>query len=140
MLLGGLARLDGTFWVEVSGDWVHIDVVSAQATLNVPGIAQAVEVTGYLNTDGNFDLTGTIDYAVGTKAEVGAGLFGTMAVRLSNTTGFIGRIDGGAFAVTAGRVEPWGLSDVSPAMLVGSPNETLLDLPKTLRAMTLSDE
>ena len=53
--------------------------------------------------------------------------------------GVVGRIDGGAFAVTAGRVEPWGLSDVSPAMLVGSPNQTLLDLPRTLRAMPLED-
>ena len=43
-------------------------------------------------------------------------------------------IDGGAFAVTAGRVEDWGLADVSQAWLVGSPNQTILDLPKTLRA------
>ena len=64
----------------------------------------------------------------------------TARVPMMSGFGVVGRIDGGAFAVTAGRVEPWGLSDVSPAMLVGSPNETLLDLPKTLRAMTLSDE
>ena len=42
-------------------------------------------------------------------------------------------------AVTAGRVEPWGMSDVSPTMLVGSPNETILDLPKTLQAMQLDE-
>jgi hypothetical protein len=64
----------------------------------------------------------------------------TARVPMVSGFGVVGRIDGGAFAVTAGRVEPWGLRDVSPAMLVGSPNETLLDLPKTLRAMTLSDE
>ena len=49
----------------------------------------------------------------------------------------VGRIDGGAFAVTAGTIEPWGLTNMSPAMLVGSPTESLLDLPKTLRAMPL---
>jgi hypothetical protein len=51
--------------------------------------------------------------------------------------GVVGRIDGGAFAVTAGTIEPWGLTNMSPAMLVGSPTESLLDLPKTLRAMPL---
>jgi hypothetical protein len=58
----------------------------------------------------------------------------TAAVPMKSGFGVVGRIDGGAFAVTAGKVEPWGLSDVSPAMLVGSPNETILDLPRTLRA------
>jgi hypothetical protein len=42
--------------------------------------------------------------------------------------GIVGRIDGGAFAVTRGRVEPWGLADVTPALLVGSPNQSLQDL------------
>jgi len=64
----------------------------------------------------------------------------TARVPMASGFGVVGRIDGGAFAVTAGRVEPWGLSDVSPAMLVGSPNETLLDLPKTLRATQLDDD
>lgn len=64
----------------------------------------------------------------------------TARVPMASGFGVVGRIDGGAFAVTAGRVEPWGLSDVSPAMLVGSPNETLLDLPKTLRAIQLDDD
>jgi len=64
----------------------------------------------------------------------------TARVPMKSGFGVVGRIDGGAFAVTAGRVEPWGLSDVSPAMLVGSPNETILDLPKTLSAMALDDE
>jgi hypothetical protein len=63
----------------------------------------------------------------------------TARVGLRSGFGVVGRIDGGAFAVTAGRVEPWGLSDISPAMLVGSPNESILDLPRTLRAMTLDE-
>src|SRR5262245_1690542 len=63
----------------------------------------------------------------------------TARVPMRSGFGVVGRIDGGAFAVTAGRVEPWGLSDVSPALLVGSPNETLLDLPRTLAQMTLDD-
>jgi hypothetical protein len=64
----------------------------------------------------------------------------TARVPMASGFGVVGRIDGGAFAVTAGRVEPWGLSDVSPAMLVGSPNQTILDLPRTLRAMPLDPE
>ena len=63
----------------------------------------------------------------------------TARVPMRSGFGVVGRIDGGAFAVTAGRVEPWGLSEVSPAMLVGSPNQSLLDLPRTLRAMPLDD-
>ncbi|HWM87780.1 MAG TPA: hypothetical protein VNO33_18125 [Kofleriaceae bacterium] len=46
--------------------------------------------------------------------------------------GVVGRIDGGAFAVTRGRVEPWGLADVMPALLVGAPNQSLNDLPAAL--------
>ena len=42
-------------------------------------------------------------------------------------------------AVTAGTIEPWGLTNMSPAMLVGSPTESLLDLPRTLRAMPLEE-
>lgn len=64
----------------------------------------------------------------------------TARVAMKSGIGVVGRIDGGAFAITAGRVEPWGLSDVSPAMLVGSPNQTLEDLPRTLRSMSLDDE
>ena len=64
----------------------------------------------------------------------------TARVPMQSGFGVVGRIDGGAFAVTAGRVEPWGLADISPAMLLGSPNESILDLPKTLRAMNLDSE
>lgn len=42
--------------------------------------------------------------------------------------GVVGRMTSGGFAVTRGKPEPWGLSDVSPATLVGGPNETLFDL------------
>ena len=61
----------------------------------------------------------------------------TARVPMQSGFGVVGRIDGGAFAVTAGTIEPWGLTNMSPAMLVGSPTESLLDLPKTLRAMPL---
>jgi hypothetical protein len=59
----------------------------------------------------------------------------TGRVPLASGFGVVGRIEGGAFAVTAGMIEPWGLTNMSPAMLVGSPTESLLDLPRTLRAM-----
>ena len=61
----------------------------------------------------------------------------TARVPMQSGFGVVGRIDGGAFAVTAGTIEPWGLTNMSPAMLVGSPTESLLELPKTLRAMPL---
>jgi hypothetical protein len=64
----------------------------------------------------------------------------TCRVPMHSGFGVVGRIDGGAFAVTAGTIEPWGLTNMSPAMLVGSPTGSLLDLPKTLRAMTLDSE
>jgi len=40
----------------------------------------------------------------------------------------VGRIDGGAFAVTRGVPQPWGIDDVGPATLIGSPNQSILDL------------
>lgn len=61
----------------------------------------------------------------------------TARVELESGLGVVGRVDGGAFAVTAGTVEPWGLADVSPAMLVGSPNQTLMDLPRSLKDIDL---
>jgi hypothetical protein len=61
----------------------------------------------------------------------------TARVPMKSGFGVVGRIDHGAFAVTVGTIEPWGLTNMSPAMLVGSPTESLLDLPKTLRAMPL---
>ena len=64
----------------------------------------------------------------------------TARVPMRSGFGVVGRIDGGAFAVTAGTIEPWGLTNMSPAMLVGSPTDSLLDLPKTLRAMPLEAE
>ncbi len=64
----------------------------------------------------------------------------TARVPMKSGFGVVGRIDGGAFAVTAGTVEPWGLTNMKPAMLVGSPNESLLDLPRTLQNMQLEDE
>jgi hypothetical protein len=45
----------------------------------------------------------------------------------------VGRIDGGAFAVTSGKPEPWGLSEMRPALLVGSPGDTLVDLGRALK-------
>ena len=46
--------------------------------------------------------------------------------------GVVGRIDGGSFAVCSGTVEPWGLSDVTPAELVGSETQRLSDLPRAI--------
>jgi hypothetical protein len=42
--------------------------------------------------------------------------------------GVVGRIDGGPFAVTRGRAEPWGLADVAPATLINSPNQSVIDI------------
>jgi hypothetical protein len=53
-------------------------------------------------------------------------------VEVDSGLGVVGRIAGGAFAITRGRVEPWGLADVMPAQLVGSPNQGLRDLPAAL--------
>ncbi|HVV82696.1 MAG TPA: hypothetical protein VHE35_06430 [Kofleriaceae bacterium] len=61
-------------------------------------------------------------------------------VPLSSGFGVVGRVDSGAFAVTSGKVKPWGLVDLSPAMLVGSPNESILDLPRALASVDLDDE
>jgi|GEM_PF-1020822 len=55
-------------------------------------------------------------------------------VAMKSGFGVVGRVDGGAFAVTSGRPETWGFADLEPAMLVGSPNESLLDLGRALAA------
>jgi len=46
----------------------------------------------------------------------------------------VGRIDGGEFAVTSGTPQPWGLDDMRPALLIGSPGATLADLGHALAA------
>jgi hypothetical protein len=45
----------------------------------------------------------------------------------------VGRIDGGAFAVTSGTPQPWGLDELRPALLVGGEGGTLVDLGKALQ-------
>jgi hypothetical protein len=44
----------------------------------------------------------------------------------------VGRIDGGAFAVTSGTPQPWGLDGLRPALLVGGAGATLSDLGRAL--------
>ena len=59
----------------------------------------------------------------------------TARVPIRSGFGVVGRIDNGAFAVTVGTIEPWGLTNMGPATLVGSPIPSLLELPRMLRAM-----
>lgn len=46
----------------------------------------------------------------------------------------VGRIDGGAFAVTTGKPQPWGLDEMRPALLVGGEGQTLVDIGRALAA------
>ena len=64
----------------------------------------------------------------------------TARVPMQSGFGVVGRIDNGAFAVTVGTLESWGLTNMSPAMLVGSPIASLLELPRMLRAMPVDPE
>jgi hypothetical protein len=48
----------------------------------------------------------------------------------------VGRIDGGAFAVTSGNPQPWGLDDLRPALLIGGEGGSLVDLGRALQART----
>ena len=56
----------------------------------------------------------------------------TETVRPPFPIGVVGRVDGGAYAVTTGDVEPWGFANLRPAELIGSPNETISGLPAAL--------
>jgi len=53
-------------------------------------------------------------------------------VEMSAGFGVVGRIDGGAFAVTTGKPEPWGFDDMRPAVLIGTEGTTLTELALTL--------
>jgi hypothetical protein len=64
----------------------------------------------------------------------------TARVPMRSGFGVVGRIDNGAFAVTTGTIESWGLTNMSPATLVGSPIPSLLELPRMLRAMPVDPE
>ena len=61
----------------------------------------------------------------------------TARVPMRSGFGVVGRIDNGAFAVTVGTIESWGLSNMSPATLLGSSLPSLLELPRMLKAMPL---
>jgi len=56
----------------------------------------------------------------------------TARVPMQSGFGVVGRIDNGAFAVTVGTIESWGLTNMGPAMLVGSSIPSLLELPRML--------
>jgi hypothetical protein len=64
----------------------------------------------------------------------------TARVPMQSGFGVVGRIDNGAFAVTTGTIEPWGLTNMSPATLVGSSIPSLLELPRMLKAMPPDDD
>jgi len=53
-------------------------------------------------------------------------------VELRGGFGVVGRVDGGSFAVTAGTVEPWGFSELKPALLIGAEGTTLSELAAAL--------
>jgi hypothetical protein len=53
-------------------------------------------------------------------------------VELRGGFGVVGRVDGGSFAVTAGKVEPWGLDEIKPALLIGAEGTTLSELAAAL--------
>lgn len=59
----------------------------------------------------------------------------TLRVSTNGTMAVVGRVDGGAFAVTSGRKEEWGLADLRPALLIGGAGESLVELGKALRAL-----
>lgn len=59
----------------------------------------------------------------------------TARVPMRSGFGVVGRIDNGAFAVTTGTIESWGLTNMGPAVLVGSSIPSLLELPRMLEAM-----
>ncbi len=46
----------------------------------------------------------------------------------------VGRIDGGAFAVTSGKPQPYGPDELRPALLIGGAGATLVDLGQALAA------
>ena len=46
----------------------------------------------------------------------------------------VGRIDGGAFAVTSGNPQPWGHDEMRPALLIGGSGASLVDLGNALKA------
>jgi len=61
-------------------------------------------------------------------------VYETLAVRTNGTMAVVGRIDGGAFAVTSGQKEEWGLSDLRPALLIGGEGDSLIELGRALQA------
>ena len=61
------------------------------------------------------------------------------SIRLESGFAIVGRIDGGAFAVTTGQVKKWGLDDILPAYLVGAENESLSALQQILGQLSQQD-
>ncbi len=57
-----------------------------------------------------------------------------MRVSTNGTMAVVGRIDGGAFAVTSGRKQEWGLDELRPALLIGGAGDTLVELGRALAA------
>jgi hypothetical protein len=58
----------------------------------------------------------------------------TLRVSTNGTMAVVGRIDGGAFAVTSGQKEEWGLAELRPALLIGGAGDSLIELGRALRA------
>jgi hypothetical protein len=73
---------------------------------------------------------GLVEVDVSTVPEVKE----TLRVATNGTMAVVGRVDGGAFAVTSGQKEEWGLAELRPALLIGGQGDTLIELGRALRA------
>ena len=58
----------------------------------------------------------------------------TVRAPLAGGFAVVGRVDGGAFAVTTGKPQPWGLDGIVPARLIGAKGSTLIDLAQSIAA------
>ena len=58
----------------------------------------------------------------------------TVRAPLAGGFAVVGRVGGGAFAVTTGKPQPWGLDGIVPARLIGAKGSTLIDLAQSVAA------
>lgn len=90
VLLGGLVRIDAAFEVVLSEGILSLYLEEATAALRLPGYQQSLSVNGWLNSRGEFDLSGNMELDFGTSV---LGIAGTVALNISHQ-GINGAVSG----------------------------------------------
>ncbi len=100
VLLGGVVLFDGGLRAEMRGSTLTVWANGLTAESRIPGVASRFAVDGWINTAGDFNLSGEAQLALGRRDT--AGIFGAANLTISKTSGISATLRGVELVVPGG--------------------------------------